>query len=53
MSKDIRLLTMNTSNSSMALKGASVIPWRAKVKQSVEKDRSPPASRYITRIIVI
>jgi len=35
-------LTINTSNSSIALNGASVISWRASAKHKVEKERSPP-----------
>lgn len=34
--------TMKTSNSSIALKGASVISWSANAKHNVEKERSPP-----------
>lgn len=34
--------TINTSNSSIARNGASVILWRAKAKHNVEKERSPP-----------
>lgn len=34
--------TINTSNSSIARNGASVISWRERAKHNVEKDRSPP-----------
>lgn len=35
-------LTMNTSNSSRHRKGDSVPPQRAKIKQTVANERSPP-----------
>lgn len=34
--------TINTSNSSIARNGASVISWSARAKHNVEKERSPP-----------
>lgn len=37
----------------MALKGASVIPWRAKVKHSVENDLSPPKSKSLSENYII
>lgn len=45
INKGKRTLTINTSNSSIARKGASVISWRAKAKHNVEKERSPPNSK--------
>lgn len=38
----VREHTINTSNSSIARNGASVISWSARAKHNVEKDRSPP-----------
>lgn len=42
MTRMEQYLTINTSNSSIARNGASVISCNAKAKHRVENDRSPP-----------